>query len=114
MLVTIKQIKMGMASYLKKEIVPKMPAEGFAGFGVSFIGVLAVGYIDRFLVNVAKNPMFAMFELIDADGRIELDNLAEALAFAIPETGLSIPIGKGEKITFRADDAAKLCEYIAK
>lgn len=114
MLVTIKQIKMGLAAYLKKEIVPNLPPDGLGSFGVSFVGVLAVGYVDRFLANVAKNPMFAMFEVIDSDGRIELDNLAEALSFAIPETGISIPIGKGEKLTFRADDAVKLCEYIAK
>lgn len=114
MLVTIQQIKMGMALYLKKEIAPNLPKDGFAGFGVSFVGALAVGYVDRFLLNLAKNPMFAMFDLVDAEGRVELDHLAEALAFAIPETGVSVPIGKGEKLTFRADDAAKLCEYIAK
>jgi hypothetical protein len=55
-----------------------------------------------------------MFGIIDGDGRIELDALSEALTFAMPETGVSLPIGKTDKITFRREDITKLCEYIGR
>ena len=113
MLVTMDQLKKGMALYLKNEVLPVLPSDSFAGFGAAFVGTLAVGYVDRFLLNLASNPLFAMFGIIDAEGRIELDAFADALKFAVPETGVTVPIGK-TKITFRADDAAKLCDYIAK
>ena len=112
MLVTMQQLKMGMACYLKKEVLPSLDPTGFAGFGVSFVSALAIGYVDRFLINLSKNPLFAMFEIVDSEGRIESQALAEAIEFAMPETGFSVTIGKGSKLTFRSEDAKKLCEYI--
>ena len=114
MLVTMQQLKTGMAGYMKKEVLPNLPLEGFAGIGAGFVSALAIGHIDRFILNLAANPLLSMFEFVDAEGRIELDALEEAMEFAMPETGVSIPIGKTQKITFRADDVHKLCEYIAK
>lgn len=114
MLVTMNQIKQGMALYMKNEVLPNLSTDGFAGFGVSFVSTLAIGYIDRFLVNLAANPLIGMFGFMDDQGRVELDSLSEALSFAMPETGISVPIGKTQKITFRADDVQKLIEYIAK
>ena len=114
MLVTTNQIKQGAALYLKNEVIPHLPSEGFAGFGFTFAATLAVGYIDKAVVTLSQHPLVSMFGIIDSEGRIELDALSEALSISMPDTGMSLPIGKSNKITFRKEDIAKLCEYIAK
>jgi hypothetical protein len=114
MLVTTNQIKQGAALYLKNEVLPHLSNGGAGAFGFTFAATLAVGYIDKAVVNLSQHPLVSMFGIIDGDGRIELDALSEALTFAMPETGVSLPIGKTDKITFRREDIAKLCEYIGR
>lgn len=111
-MVTIAKIEQGVAAYLDSEVMPHLPNGGLekvlAGTAVSLVirrsGKILEGYKD--------NKAVQMLGLMDAEGNVDVDILAEELKKNIPAEGMKIDVPIIGKMTFHKDDVDKLHEYI--
>lgn len=105
-MVTIEQIKRGLANFADAEILTKMQIGTFkrVAFGTG-IG-LALANLDKSIR--LDNPIVEMLGVVNADGTINIDTLAAELKKNIPDEGMRLDIDilgfkLGSMIFHRAD-----------
>lgn len=111
-MIAISKIEQGVAAYMDSEVMPQLPTGGFekvlAGTAVSLVirrsGKILEGYKD--------NKAVQMLGLMDTDGNVDVDILAEELKKNIPAEGMKVDIPIIGKMTFHKEDVDKLHEYI--
>lgn len=111
-MVTIGKIEQGIAAYLDSEVMPQLPTEGFekvlAGTAIS----LLIRRSGKILDGYKNNKTVQMLGIMDADGNVDVDMLAEELKKNVPTEGVKIEVPIIGKMTFHKDDVDKLHEYI--
>lgn len=111
-MVSIEKIEKGVAAYLDSELMPKLPANGvqkvLAGTAISLLikrsGTIVESYKD--------NQVVQMLGIMDADGNVDVDVLAEELKKNIPTDGVKVDVPVIGALTFRKDDVDKLHKLI--
>ena len=111
-MVSIDKIKQGVAAYLDSELMPQLPANGvqklIAGTAMSLLiersGAIAESYKDNQLVK--------MLGIMDENGNVDVDVLAEELKKNMPKEGIKVEVPMIGALTFKKDDVEKLHEYI--
>lgn len=86
-MVTISQVKRGLLNYADIEILSKMPS-GIKKIAVGAALSLYVNSID----NVMAHPVIKTLGIIDENGYVNVDALADAVRGNIPEVGAKVDI----------------------
>lgn len=111
-MVSINKIEQGVAAYLDSELMPKLPNSGFekvlAGTALS----LAIRRSGNILDSYKNNKAVQMLGIMDKDGNVDVDVLAEELKKNIPTEGVKVDVPIIGALTFHKDDVDKLHEYI--
>lgn len=111
-MVTIEQIEKGVAAYLDVELMPKLPNSGFekvlAGTALSLIIRRSGNILDSY----KDNKMVQLLGLMDSEGNVDVDILAEELKKNIPTEGMKVEVPIIGSMTFHKEDVSKLYEYI--
>lgn len=111
-MVSIDKIEKGVAAYMDSEIMPQLPNGGIekvlAGTALSLVirrsGTILEGY--------RNNQVVRMLGIMDEEGNVDVDVLAEELKKNITSDGVKIEIPIIGKMTFHKEDVDKLHEYI--
>lgn len=111
-MVSIDKIEYGVASYLDAELMPQLQNNGIEkvliGTTVSLIirksGAIIAGYKDNKLVK--------MLGIMDSEGNVDVDILAEELKKNISKEGIKVDIPVVGTMTFHKEDVDKLYDYI--
>lgn len=117
MFVPMEDVVGGVSEYVKTEILPNLPTNGVAGFGVGVAAALALRQGEKIIRNLAAHPLAAMLDVV-TDAGVDVDALKDAAMEAMPAEGLSIDIGfganKSHKLTFVREDVKKLYSMITR
>lgn len=111
-MVSVDKIEKGIANYLDAEFMPQLQSNGvekvIIGTAVSLFirrsGVIIGGYKD--------NKVVKMLGIMDDDGNVDVETLAEELKKNISKEGFTIDIPILGILTFHKEDVDKLCDYI--
>lgn len=89
-MVTIGQIKKGLASFVDAEILPAIPAgtlkRTLIGAGVG----LYLANLEKALTGLSENALVAALGVVDEHGNVDIDKLAEELKKNMPSEGVKI------------------------
>lgn len=111
-MVTINKIEQGIAAYLDGELMPKLPSTGIekvlAGTALS----LAIRKSGGILEGYKDNKAMQMLGVMDVEGNVDVDILAEELKKNIPAEGVTIDIPIIGTLIIKSEDVDKLHEYI--
>lgn len=112
MKVEFEKVVEGLCSYINKEVLPTMN---------TWQQVVATVAVNRYARNsnnlkatLINHPIAKGIALVDENGMVEIDDLAEDIKAAIAPKGrldLSIPV-IGCKLTFNSQDISILCDEI--
>lgn len=113
-MVTIDKIERGVAAYLDAEVMPQLPAGGFekvlAGTAIS----LFIRKSGKIIEGYKENKAVQMLGIMDTEGNVDVDILAEELKKNISTEGMKIDVPIVGKMTFHKEDVDKLHEYITR
>ena len=111
-MVTMEQIEKGLAAYLDNELMPLLPNSSLekvlAGTAIS-LGIRSYGKIAA---SYKDNKIVQTLGIMDSDGLVDIDVLAEEVKKNIPPEGVVINIPMLGEIKFGKDDVTKLRRYI--
>lgn len=111
-MVAIDKVEQGVAAYLDSELMPQLPKSGFekvlAGTAIS----LVIRRSRNILEGYKNNKTIQMLKLMDENGNVDVDVLAEELKKNIPQEGVKVEVPLIGALTFRKEDVDKLYEYI--
>lgn len=89
-MVTIGQIKKGLASFVDAEILPAIPVgtlkRTLIGAGVG----LYLANLEKTLTGLPENALVAALGVVDEHGNVDIDKLAEELKKNMPSEGVKI------------------------
>lgn len=111
-MVTIDKIQQGIAAYLDSELMPNLPSTGLERILAGTAMSLAIRKSGSIIASYKDNKAVQMLGLMDAEGNVDVDILAEELKRNIPKEGVKVDIPLIGGITFHKDDIDKLHEYI--
>lgn len=111
-MVTIDKIEQGVAAYLDGELMPKLPSSGIekvlAGTALS----LAIRRSGKMLDGLKSNKMIQMLGVMDTEGNVDIDVLAQELKKNMPTEGVKVDVPVIGVLTFHKEDVDRLYEYI--
>lgn len=111
-MVTITKIEQGVAAYLDSELMPKLPETGLekilAGTAIS----LVIRRGGKILDSYRNNKTVQLLGIMDAEGNVDIDVLAEELKKNMPADGVKIDVPMIGAMTFHKSDIDKLYSYI--
>lgn len=111
-MVTINKIEHGIAAYLDSELMPKLPNSGWerliSGTAIS----LFIKKSGTILMSYKDNQVVQMLGVMDTEGNVDVETLAEEIKKNMPSEGLKLEIPAIGVMTFRKDDVDKLYDYI--
>lgn len=111
-MVAISKIEQGIAAYLDSELMPKLPNTGIEKVLAGTAMSLVISRSGKILDGYKNNKAVKMLGLMDADGNVDVDVLAEELKKNIPAEGVKIDVPIIGTMTFHKEDVDKLHEYI--
>ena len=111
-MVAISKIEQGIAAYLDSELMPQLPNTGIEKVLAGTAMSLAIRRSGKILDGYKNNKAVQMLGLMDAEGNVDVDVLAEELKKNIPAEGVKIDVPIIGAMTFHKEDVDKLHEYI--
>jgi hypothetical protein len=91
-MVNVGQIKRGLANFVDREILTKIPGGTLKKTAVGTMMGLYINNVERLLSTDSQNPFISALGIVDADGNIDVNVLADALKQNVPESGMRIDI----------------------
>lgn len=111
-MVSIDKIEQGVAAYLDSELMPQLPTNGvqkvIAGTAIS----LLIKRSGMILESYKNNQLVKMLGIMDSEGNVDVDILAEELKKNMPKEGVKVDVPVIGTLTFKENDIEKLYEYI--
>lgn len=111
-MVTIDKIEQGVAAYLDAELMPKLPSTGIEKVLTGTAVSLIIRRSGKILDSYKNNKMVQMLGIMDAEGNVDIDVLAEELKKNLPADGVKVEVPVIGAMTFKKEDIDKLHEYI--
>ena len=111
-MVSIGKIEQGVAAYLDSELMPKLPANGVQKVIVGTAMSLLIKRSGAILDSYKDNQLVKMLGIMDSEGNVDIDVLAEELKKNMPKDGLRVDVPIIGALTFKENDVDKLYEYI--
>ena len=109
--IPLDKVTSGVITYFEHEVQPHLPNDGWQGFGLGFASTLLLSRIGGIIKQLAAHPAAAMLEIVDADGRVDIEELYKAAVQAMPQEGMQIGV-LGHQLRFNRDDLKKLRDMI--
>lgn len=111
-MVTIGKIEQGVAAYIDSELMPKLPSTGLEKVLAGTAIGLAIRRSGKIIESYKDNKTVQMLGIMDAEGNVDVDALAEELKKNVPADGVKVDVPIIGVMTFHKDDVDKLHEYI--
>ena len=111
-MVSVDKIERGVARFLDVEMLPTIPAEGFARVVAGTAAAVLVRRVGGMVRGYSDNSVVRGLGVMDAAGNVDIDILREALKANMPESGIRIEIPFGGAVTLRKADVDTLYRYI--
>lgn len=111
-MVSIGKIEQGIAAYIDSELMPKLPSNGvqklIAGTAISVL----IKRSGTILESYKDNQIVKMLGIMDTDGNVDVDVLAEELKKNMPAEGVKVDVPVIGMLTFKKEDVDKLHKCI--
>lgn len=111
-MVSIDKIEKGVANYLDGELMPQLQGNSLEKVLVGTAASLAIRRSGTIVAGYKDNKMVQMLGIMDGNGNVDVDVLADELKKNIPKEGVKVDIPIIGTMTFHKDDVDKLYEYI--
>lgn len=111
-MVEISRIEKGVALYLDRELVPKLPGGSWKQFGAGVASALVAKRGGKALGKLKDHPAAMSFGLVDEAGCVDVELLREIANEKIPDAGLQIDVPTLGRLTVYQRDIEKLYGYI--
>lgn len=108
---SVDQITKGVAAFLDAEVMPLIESDWkkvLVGAGIS----IAISKYSAMLPALGENKVVKDLELIDKDGKFDLDTLAAAVKGQVPKDGFTVDVPMVGALRFKAEDIDKLYSAI--
>ena len=111
-MVKLESVKRGMAAYLDKELMPKIPnTDPLRKFGSGVVISLAISGMDNVVKNLSQNRLVALAGLSDGEN-VDLDAVKKAISDNMPQGGLTMVLPLIGEITLHGEDVEELEKMI--
>lgn len=111
-MVGIDKIEKGIASYVDNELMPNLPKNGIEkviiGTGIG----LAIRKSGKILNELKENKVVLALDIVDQNGEVDIDLLAEELKKHIEASGFVVEVPMLGEMRFHKGDIDKLYSYI--
>ena len=111
-MVTQEQMIKGLSAYLDREMMPKIHMEPWKMFTIGTGAAVLVKRLAKATETLKDNKMLNALGVVDADGNIDIDILAETAKTNIPPEGLRIPVPVLGEIILHPSDIDILYQMI--
>lgn len=111
-MVSIDKIEKGVANYLDGELMPQLQSNSLEKVLIGTAASLAIRRSGTIVAGYKDNKMVQMLGIMDSNGNVDVDVLADELKKNIPKEGVKVDIPIIGTMTFHKDDVDKLYEYI--
>lgn len=111
-MVSIDKIEEGVARYLDAELMPQLQNNGVEKVLVGTAASLAIRRSGTIVDGYKDNKIVQMLGIMDGNGNVDVEVLADELKKNMPKEGVKIDIPIVGTMTFHKDDVDKLYEYI--
>lgn len=111
-MVTIEQIKAGVASYLDAELMPKFPENGIQKVLAGTAIGLALHKSGDIIMSLKDHPYVKMLEIMDDKYNVDIDVLKTEFVKNIPESGFVLEVPMFGTMKFNKSDIEKLYKHI--
>jgi len=106
------QIERGLAAYLDAEFMPKVHTDSLRQFAIGTAASVAVKRAGVAVEALKTNKALNALGVIDSDGMVDIELLAEEAKKNIPPDGVKVPIPMIGDITIRQTDVDLLYRCI--
>lgn len=111
-MVSIDKIEQGVAAYLDSEVMPQLPSTGFEKVLAGTAMSLVIRRSGRIIESYKDHKAVQLLGLMDSEGNVDIEVLAEELKKNLPKEGMKIDVPIIGAMTFHKEDVDKLYEYI--
>lgn len=111
-MVSIDKIEKGVANYLDGELMPQLQNNGLEKVIIGTMASLMIRKSGAIIEGYKDNKVVKMLGIMDDNGNIDVDIIAEELKKNITKDGVKVDIPVIGALTFHKDDVDKLYDYI--
>ena len=111
-MVSVSKVERGIATYLDREMMPKIDADGLQGFGTGIMMGLVVKRAGSIINGYKDNSIAQALGIFDKKGNIDVDVLREVLKENISENGRKMTFPIVGSFTFYKGDVDMLYSCI--
>lgn len=111
-MVSIDKIEKGVANYLDAELMPQLQSNGIEKVIIGTAASLLIRKSGDIITGYKDNKLVKMLGIMDDNGNVDVETLAEELKKNISKDGFTVDIPIIGTLTFHKEDVDKLCDYI--
>ena len=115
-MVSIDQVEFGLARWMDKELVPKIPTggayDGLKKAATVAVGLYAIKRIRSALTYLAESDFLNTIGATTKEGHLDVEGFAEEMRKQIPEEGLRVSVPMVGDMTFYRGDLDDIVRYI--
>ena len=111
-MVSIEQLKVGLANYLDNELIPTICANENEKILAGVVAGIALKRLDKIVLKYTENPAVKMMGLVDEKGTIDADAIFDELSEQMKGNGVSFNVPVFGKMTFTKEDVVSVKKYI--
>lgn len=112
-MVSVDKIEKGLAGYLDAELIPQFQNNPMEKMLVGTAASLAIRKSGNIISSYKDNKIVKMLGIMDANGNVDVDTLAEELKKNMPKEGVKVEVPVIGVMTFHKEDVDKLHKYIS-
>ena len=103
-MVSIGRVERGIASYLDREMLPKLDADGLQGFGIGVATSILIKRVGHIVNSLKNNNIMQMLGVFDGKGNVDIDILRDAVKENISDNGRKMSFSILGSFTFYKSD----------
>ena len=111
-MVSIDKIEKGVANYLDAELMSQFQGNSVEKVLVGTAASLLIRKSGTIVEGYKDNSVVKMLGIMDDNGDVDVDILAEELKKNISKEGFVVDVPILGTLTFHKEDVDKLCDYI--
>lgn len=111
-MVSVDKIERGVADYLDEELMPQFQGNGLEKVIIGTAASLLIRKSGTIVESYKDNKLVRMLGIMDENGNVDVDILAEELKKNISKDGVKVDVPVIGTLTFHKDDVDKLHNYI--
>lgn len=112
MVVNVGQIERGVASYIDKEIMPKLPENSMERVALGFASARIIKRYSQKLIALKDTETDKLIGIFDNDGNIDIDSMKNDLKNQFPDAGVTKEVPVIGLMRFKKEDIDRLYDYI--